>query len=219
MLLPQASGEVSWGPARTLGDLEFSVGEFKLGEVSGTLAKSWAMEGEVASSGDLEFSVGAFNLGEVSGTLTGKEGEVVSSGDLEFSIGEFNLGEVSETLAMPWGMDGEVASSGVLEFSMVEFKLGEVSGTSTGKEGEVASSGDLEFSIGEFNLGEVSGTLDVSWAMEGKVASSDCFIVGVGRVGKSQGRGTCRIQNVSKAIQINRTGNVTIATGMILVKR
>ena len=34
----------------------------------------------------------------------------------------------------------------------------------------------------------------------GKVVSSDCFIVGLGRVGKSQGRGTCKFHLVSKAI-------------------
>lgn len=72
--------------------------------------------------------------------------------------------------------------------------------------------GDLEFSIGR--LGEVSGisavswdmTLAASWSVEsgageaGEVVSSNCSIVGLGRVEKSQGRGTCRIQLVSKAI-------------------
>lgn len=61
-----------------------------------------------------------------------------------------------------------------------------------------SSLGDLELSIGELN--EVSGTLAMSWGMEGEVASSDCFIVGLGPFGKSQGRGTCRIQIVSKPI-------------------
>lgn len=68
--------------------------------------------------------------------------------------------------------------------------------------GPARTSGDLELSIGA--SGEISGTLATTWGMEGEVASSDCFIAGVGRVGKSQGRGTCGIQIVSKTIQITK---------------
>ena len=57
----------------------------------------------------------------------------------------------------------------------------------------------------------VSGTWAESWGcgmtsaassdMEGEVASSsDCIIMGLGRVEKSQGRGTYRFQIVSKTI-------------------
>ena len=52
----------------------------------------------------------------------------------------------------------------------------------------------------EFSIDEASGTLAKSWGMEGEAKSSDCFIVGLGRVGKSQGRGTYRFQIVSRAI-------------------
>ena len=83
--------------------------------------------------------------------------------------------------------------------------------------GPARTSGDLELSIGA--SGEISGTLATTWGMEGEVASSGCFIAGVGRVGKSQGRGTCGIQIVSKTIQITKNCNVTKATGMILIKR
>ena len=79
--------------------------------------------------------------------------------------------------------------------------------------GEVSSGpewtlGDFVFSIE--GLGGVSETsavswgvtssLVASWGMEGEVASSDCFIVDKGGVGKSQGRGTCEIQIVSKVV-------------------
>ena len=78
-------------------------------------------------------------------------------------------------------------------------------------------------------MGTVSGALAVSWGITsaapwgmegeaGEVASSDCFIVGLGRAGKSQGRGTCGFQIVSKAIQITGTRNVTKATGIILIE-
>jgi hypothetical protein len=98
--------------------------------------------------------------------------------------------------------------------------IGEVSWASAG------TSGDLEFSIGE--SGEVSGTLALSLGMEGEVASSvclssvclssDCFMVGMGCVRKSQGRGTCQIQIVSKDnIQITRICKITKATGRILI--
>ena len=64
--------------------------------------------------------------------------------------------------------------------------------------GPARTLGDLEISMGE--LGKVSGSLAMSWGMEDEVVSSDCFIVELGRVGKSQARGTCRIQIVSKII-------------------
>ena len=57
----------------------------------------------------------------------------------------------------------------------------------------------------------------MSWGMEGEVESSDCFIAGVSRVGKSQGRGTCKIQIVSKAIHITKISNVTEITSMLLI--
>ena len=53
--------------------------------------------------------------------------------------------------------------------------------------------------------------------MEGDVASSDYFIVGLERGEKSQG-GTCRFQIVSN-IQITRTCNITKATGIILKRK
>jgi hypothetical protein len=69
-------------------------------------------------------------------------------------------------------------------------------------------------------------TLAPSWGMpvEGEatgkaceIASSDCFIVGLGRVEKSQGRGTCKFQIVSEAIYRQpELATFTKATGIIL---